>query len=114
MSIQPLIENAIKHGISAIAGRGTVALRARLEGGCLSVEVSDNGPGFPAGFSLDDPGEGHGLRNVTERLRVCYGDAARLCWECGRSGTRVALTIPRVASSGLTGENARNARSGSG
>jgi signal transduction histidine kinase len=85
MSIQPLIENAIKHGISAVEGPGTVGLHAALEAGRLRLEVSDSGPGFPAGFSLDN-GEGHGLRNVVERLRGYYGDDARLSWESRPGG----------------------------
>jgi signal transduction histidine kinase len=93
MSIQPLVENAIKHGISAKEGRGTVRLRAAVAGGRLAVEVSDDGPGFPPGFSLDGPGEGHGLRNVAERLRGYYGDAARLTWESGGEGARVMVTL---------------------
>jgi len=103
MSIQPLIENAIKHGVSAVEGCGTVTLRAALEDGLLSVEVMDNGPGFPTGFSLEERGDGHGLRNVAERLRGYYGDSARLSWESGQSGTRVVLTLPPSSGSGSTG-----------
>jgi signal transduction histidine kinase len=92
MSIQPLVENAIRHGISAKEGRGTVRLRASLADGRLAVEVSDDGPGFPPGFSLEQRGEGHGLRNVAERLRGYYGDAARLtCASDG--GARVLMTL---------------------
>lgn len=94
MSIQPLIENAIKHGVSAVEGPGTVGLRATLEDGRLRVEVSDSGPGFPPGFSLENGGEGHGLRNIMERLRGYYGDAARLSWESRASGTCVVLLLP--------------------
>ncbi|MGO9615963.1 MAG: sensor histidine kinase [Bryobacteraceae bacterium] len=101
MSIQPLIENAIKHGVSAREGRGTVGLRAALENGRLSVEVFDTGPGFPPGFSLQVPGEGHGLRNVAERLRGYYGDSARLSWESGGDRTRVVLTLPQSAVAGV-------------
>jgi len=98
MSIQPLIENAIKHGISAVEGRGTVRLSARLVDGALGIDVFDNGPGFPAGFSLaaaSSNGSGYGLRNVAERLRGYYGDAAHLGWECGGEGTRVRMRIPQ-------------------
>jgi anti-sigma regulatory factor (Ser/Thr protein kinase) len=98
MSIQPLIENAIKHGVSAVEGRGTVGLRARLLEGALSIEVFDNGPGFPAGFSLSEPASpgtgGYGLRNVAERLRGYYGDLAQLHWENGADGTHVFMRIP--------------------
>jgi LytS/YehU family sensor histidine kinase len=96
MTIQPLIENAIKHGVSAVEGRGQVRLRATIQGEFLYVEVCDNGPGFPPGFSLSDPGtaSGHGLRNVIERLTGYYGHSAQLRWESGNHGTRVWLTIP--------------------
>jgi len=95
MSIQPIVENAIKHGIAAAEGSGTVGLRVGLDGGSLWVEVFDNGPGFPPGFRLEDAGRGHGLRNVAERLRGYYGDDARLSWGDARPGTRVMLTLPR-------------------
>jgi len=89
MTIQPLIENAIKHGVSALAGRGRVSLNARISDGCLSVEVSDNGPGFPAGAEM-----GHGLRNIVERLNGYYGESASVQWRCGEQRTTVSLKIP--------------------
>jgi two-component sensor histidine kinase len=95
MTIQPLIENAVKHGVGAVEGPATVALRARLDGQELSVEVFDNGPGFPPGMTMAAGGNGHGLRNVAERLHGYYGDAARLWWENGSDGTRVFLRIPK-------------------
>jgi two-component system, LytTR family, sensor kinase len=101
MTVQPLVENAIKHGVSAREGRGTVCLRAAIEEGRLSVDVFDNGPGFPADFSLEDPGASHGLRNVAERLRGYYGDTARLSWQRAGNRTRVSLTIPQAAVSGV-------------
>jgi signal transduction histidine kinase len=94
MCIQPLIENAIRHGASALEGKGVVALRISVAGPMVSIEVCDNGPGFPAGFSLDGS-EGHGLRNVAERLKGYYGESARLCWESGANSTRVLLEVPR-------------------
>lgn len=94
MCVQPLIENAIRHGTSAVEGRGVVGLRIRVNGSMASIEVSDNGPGFPSGFSLASSA-GHGLRNVAERLKGYYGDSARLSWECDSISTRVLLQIPR-------------------
>jgi two-component sensor histidine kinase len=107
MSIQPLVENAIKHGVAAMEGPGAVGLRAALDDGHLRLEVSDSGPGFPPGFSIENGGEGHGLRNVMERLRAYYGDAARLSWESRAGGTRVVLVLP-------AGEQGRDARSDRG
>jgi len=93
MSIQPLVENAVKHGASLAEGGGTVRLTAALEAQTLRLEVCDNGPGFPAGFSLADS-SGHGLRNVAERLRGYYGEASQLGWESRPGATRVWLTAP--------------------
>ncbi len=92
MSIQPLVENAIKHGVSAVERRGVVRIRAGMESGRLRVEVADNGPGFAGGAV-----EGHGLRNVAERLEGYYGGAARLGWENLGEGARVWLEIPEGA-----------------
>jgi hypothetical protein len=98
MTIQPLVENAIKHGISAVEGFGEVGVKVALTGDLLCVEVSDNGPGFPPGFSIGT--NGHGLRNVADRLAGYYGSGAQLRWENGRGGTQVFLSIPRVKKNG--------------
>jgi signal transduction histidine kinase len=92
MSIQPLVENAVKHGVSAVTGIGTVRVRASLRNERLMVEVADNGPGFPAGFRLG--GSGHGLRNVAERMERYFGGSARLVWESAGKVTRVHVEMP--------------------
>jgi signal transduction histidine kinase len=97
MSIQPLVENAVKHGVSKAPAGGAVAIRATLAQDCISIEVSDTGPGFPPLFELDAAGESHGLRNIAERLRGYYGDSARLSWESGGGRTRVMLQLPQSA-----------------
>jgi LytS/YehU family sensor histidine kinase len=119
MTVQPLIENAIKHGASMAEGGGRVGLRAWLLHQELRVEVSDNGPGFPPGFALDDIGEGHipgghGLRNVLERLRGYYGGGAGLSWENGSDGTKVTLAIPAERASAPHGDDVSYARSDRG
>jgi signal transduction histidine kinase len=101
MSIQPLVENAIKHGASMVEEGGEVRLRAALDGANLRVEVWDNGPGFPPGFSLGDDSSGHGLRNIAERLKGYCGAAASLVWERHREMTRVVLVIPRRVTDSL-------------
>jgi LytS/YehU family sensor histidine kinase len=101
MSIQPLVENAIKHGTSLAEDRGRLELAAVLDGGNLRVEVVDNGPGFPCGFSLGGDAAGHGLRNIADRLRGYYGNTAELKWERREGNTRVTLLIPCPASAEL-------------
>jgi Histidine kinase len=93
MCIQPLVENAVKHGASQTERGGMVGLRGALDGPALRLEVYDNGPGFPAGFSLCNSA-GHGLRNVAERLRGYYGEAAELSWNSDAGMTRVWLRLP--------------------
>jgi signal transduction histidine kinase len=101
MSIQPLVENAIKHGTSLAEDRGRLEVEAALDGGKLRVEVVDNGPGFPCGFSLGDDTAGYGLRNIADRLRGYYGNTAELNWERRDGNTRVTLLIPCPAAAEL-------------
>jgi two-component system sensor histidine kinase YesM len=99
MVIQTLAENAIKHGVAAVRGPGSIAISARIENSKLRVAVEDSGPGFPAEIRPDvlpEPSRGgYGLRNVRERLRAYYGSAARLAFGRSPAGmTEVALEIP--------------------
>jgi two-component system LytT family sensor kinase len=73
--LQPLVENAIRHGASALAGRCRVTIAARLESGRLHLCVRDDGVGLPAGFELTRDA-GTGLRNTGSRLRQLYGSKA--------------------------------------
>ncbi len=72
--LQPLIENAIRHGISQITGRGRITLRAWRDAGTLRLSVRDNGPGLPEGWTMQR-NLGIGLSNTQERLWHLYGDA---------------------------------------
>ena len=67
--LQPIVENAIKHGVSKIEGMGEIALRARIENGQLIVHVENNAPLIEAGTSA-----GVGVRNTRARLSHLYGD----------------------------------------
>ena len=100
LSIQPLVENAIKHGVSGKPEGGAVRVEARLERGALLVLVSDDGVGFPTEPARAELGgrEGHGLRNVRRRLELCYGDRAALEIETSASGARVRLRVAPAAS----------------
>lgn len=74
MSVQSLVENAVKHGIGQQASGGDIQVAARSRNGDLHVEVSDSGPGF----DLTVVPAGHGLENLVERLHVLFGDTAKL------------------------------------
>lgn len=88
--LQPLVENAVRHGIGAKAAAGRLEIDASTTGKDLVVVVRDDGPG-PNG----NGGNGVGLKNTRERLRAAYGDAARFTLEPGEHGGAVAtMMIP--------------------
>jgi two-component system, LytTR family, sensor kinase len=87
--LQPIVENAMKHGVSQMTGVGTITLRARREGDALVVTVTDSGPG-PAGGE-----EGVGLRNTNARLRELYGDAYQVTLRrAEHGGTEAEIVMP--------------------
>jgi two-component system, LytTR family, sensor kinase len=71
--LQPLVENAIRHGLTPRGGPGTVGIDARVDGPWLSIRVRDDGVGLPKGPAAHTRRHGIGLRNVRERLRYLYG-----------------------------------------
>ena len=91
--LQPLVENAIKHGLEPKLAGGTVLVGARLRGDAFEITVDDDGLGFRPG-----PAAGVGLSNLRERLASLYGERARLAVEDLQPGTRVRVTLPRAAS----------------
>jgi signal transduction histidine kinase len=88
--LQPLVENAIQHGIAAAAGPGTLSIAARLEGDSLLVEVRDNGPGL---VRATEPPQGIGLANTRARLQRLYGERQSFELHAGE-GLTVRLRIP--------------------
>jgi signal transduction histidine kinase len=84
--LQPLVENAVKHGLGARRGAGRVEVRARREGDRIVLSVRDDGPGPPAAGAED----GVGLANTRARLHQMYGDAQRLTLRAHESGGTVA------------------------
>ncbi len=91
LSIQPLVENAIKHGIGRKAEGGSIGLDAALEDGALRVTVSDDGPGFQSAGHREN---GQGLENVRRRLRLCYGEQGALEVQSAAGRTRVGIRVP--------------------
>lgn len=92
MLLQPIVENALVHGIERIEGPGRLFLEAAVEPDTLVVTVRDNGPGPQASHQ---GGTGTGLRNTRERLQTLYGDAASvtLAPDAVR-GTVVTIRLP--------------------
>ena len=74
--LQPLVENAIRHGLAGRAAPGTIHIGARLDGDRLVLRVADNGVGLSKGGGAR--GWGIGLASVRRRLEVAYGSAQRL------------------------------------
>ena len=90
--LQPIVENAILHGVAPKAGPGRVEVLGRVENGCLRLEVKDDGPGLPENRRIV---EGTGLSNTRERLSKLYGDKGSMSVR-GRpsGGISVEITIP--------------------
>jgi len=97
LSIQPLVENAVKHGVSAKAEGGLVRVDARVVNGSLRVEVADDGPGFDIAASLH---LGHGLQNVRRRIQLCYRERSELAVKSSQAETVVGFTAPLEAPRG--------------
>jgi anti-sigma regulatory factor (Ser/Thr protein kinase) len=90
--LQPLVENAVRHGNLARIGQGRVTLRLRRAGGLLRVEVEDDGPGVGPG--RDVMRDGVGLATTAERLRLLYGAAHGFEAHNVDGGFRVTLEVP--------------------
>ena len=92
--LQPLVENAIRHGIWPHAQAGLLEIRAAREDGMLRLQIRDDGPGIHED-RLATLNEGIGLSNTRERLRQAYGDASEFRLEnAAEGGLRVTLILP--------------------
>jgi two-component system sensor histidine kinase YesM len=122
--VQPLVENAIYHGIKNKEGGGFVRISASKDGGMLAIRVGDDGIGMDAGrlaavrSSLEQgepaaapeadersaagaPGGGVGVKNVQERIRLCFGAGYGLDFESAPGqGTVATIRIPAAAEAG--------------
>jgi two-component system LytT family sensor kinase len=99
MLLQPLVENSIKHGLSSKIDGGSIYLRSKLSDSHVTIEVEDDGVGMGSAQMLEPPagfGEGGiGMANVAERLKVLYGDSARMTVDSRNgTGTLVRLRLP--------------------
>ena len=98
LSVQPLVENAIKHGLSKRPDEGWLRLQARLLDGELKICVEDSGAGAYSERPASRTGRpGVGLANVSRRLQLCFGPASEVRMQQSESGTRVEFSVPADA-----------------
>jgi sensor histidine kinase YesM len=94
--LQPLLENAIRHGLAPIREGGCVSVSAQREGDRLRLRVEDDGAGLRPDFGARF---GVGLRNVQERLQALYAETAEFLigGRAGGRGTSVSIAVPLQA-----------------
>ena len=95
--LQPLVENAIAHGLEPKVEGGSIAVSASQTGNTLTLEVADTGMGFdPTPLNAPTaPDRGYGLSHIRERLQTLYGDEGTIKFIAGyASGTRASITFP--------------------
>jgi len=90
LALQTLVENSVKYAVSQRRDGGEVAVKARLEGSIVKVDVSDDGPGFTSEVIT----AGHGIDNVQGRLAALFDDRASLSISRLEGRTRVTLAVP--------------------
>jgi two-component system LytT family sensor kinase len=100
MLLQPMIENAIKHGLAPKLEGGQIHLRTRRSDGRLFIEVEDNGLGIPQDRLTGVYAQGIGISNVHERLRLLYGDEFSMNIHSQEgAGTHIQIEIPDLVTS---------------
>ena len=96
--LQPLVENAIEHGIDLLTDRrGVITVAAKLYNGLIHIEVKDNGIGMPketAHTFLTSESGGYGARNVNDRIRLFYGEQYNLKVSSDENGTVITIEFP--------------------
>lgn len=94
LTVQPLVENAVKHGLGDSADGGTVKISSRELGDCFEIEITDNGVGFDA-ENIISGGEFHiGIENVRNRLELSCGGTLTINSTVGK-GTTAVIKIPK-------------------
>ena len=100
--LQPIVENALQHGIENIPGSGIIRIKAFRDDGMLCLAVSDTGPGLGHEETQRMKKPGVGLRNTRKRLEYHYGDLGRLdIADSDLGGLEVVISVP-FRQSGIT------------
>jgi two-component system LytT family sensor kinase len=94
LTIQPLVENAVKHGVAPKAGPCRVIVRAEEVPAGFRISVQDTGVGFAKKRTQSRPGMGLGLDNVRRRLALSYGVSTDFQIETDENGTKVSFVVP--------------------
>ena len=95
LSVQPIVENAVRHGVSKLEEGGTVIISSYEKDDCFEITVEDDGVGFDPEKGSDDKSRSHvGIENVRTRLRDMCGGTMTIDSEIG-FGTTVTIRIPK-------------------
>ncbi|HBZ09875.1 MAG TPA: sensor histidine kinase [Bacillus bacterium] len=98
--IQTLVENAFKHGIENLEGPGVVKIMIQATERRLLIIVKDNGPGFAFNPLEEQSGVGIGLKNISKRLHLLFGEDAKMTFSLDRQheeqGGKVIVSMPKV------------------
>ena len=103
MLLQPIVENAIRHGLAPKLEGGEIRLSTRMTDGQLTIDINDNGMGISTERLAEIYHEGIGISNVRERLRLLYGDQFRMEIKSQEGqGTQIRIVIPELVESATT------------
>ena len=102
LSVQPLVENAVKHGVAARTGAGFVRLKITSRPGALAIIVSNSGECDAEALRASSANAGIGLTNVRRRLELCYGSESSFLAEVANGVTTVGFLLPLKTSLAAT------------
>ena len=98
MTLQPLVENCVQHGMTNLPQRGVVRIIGRIRGDSVSLIISDNGSGWPEDFRISDAEhqtESIGLANVRRRMKLTFGEKCEFrLFTSEEGGAAVELVFP--------------------